>query len=48
MKSDLGKLIMVVWLSVMVYFTYEIWVDVKYIADLMHVYVKMAISHIGH
>ena len=48
MKSDLGKLIMVIWLSVMVYFTYEIWVDVKYIADLMHVYVKMAMSHIGH
>ena len=48
MKSDLGKLIMVVWLSVMVYFTYDIWVDVKYIADLMHVYVKMAMSHIGH
>ena len=48
MKSDLGKLIMIAWLSSMVYFTYEIWVDVKYIADLMHVYVKMAMSHIGH
>ena len=48
MKSDLGKLIILIWLSVMVYFTYDIWIDVKYIADLMHVYVKMAMSHIGH
>ena len=48
MKSDLGKLVMFVWLSVMAYFAYDIWVDVKYIADLMHIYVKMAMSHIGH
>ena len=48
MKSDLGKLIIFIWLSVMAYFAYDIWVDVKYIADLMHVYVKMAMSHIGH
>ena len=48
MKSDLGKLIIFIWLSVMAYFAYDIWVDVKYIADLMHVYVKMAMSHAGH
>ena len=48
MKSDLGKLLIFIWLSVMAYFAYDIWVDVKYIADLMHVYVKMAMSHIGH
>jgi len=47
-KSDLGKLILFIWLSAMAYFAYDIWVDVKYIADLMHVYVKMAISHTGH
>ena len=39
---------MVIWLSAMVYFTYDIWIDVKYIADLIHAYVKMAMSHIGH
>ena len=48
MKSDLGKLIMVIWLSVMVYFTYEIWIDVNYIADLMHAYVSMAMQHVKH
>ena len=48
MKSDLAKLIMVIWLSAMAYFAYDIWIDVKYIADLMHVYVKMAMSHVGH
>jgi|TARA_R110002167_G_scaffold309823_1_gene514718 hypothetical protein len=47
-KSDLGKLLIFIWLSVMAYFAYDIWIDVKYIADLMHVYVKMAMSHIGH
>ena len=48
MKSDLGKLIRIVWLSVMAYFAYEIWVDVKYIADLIHAYVSMAMEHIRH
>jgi len=48
MKSDLGKLIMIVWLSVMAYFTYEIWVDVKYMTDLMHAYVSMAMQHVKH
>ena len=48
MKSDLGKLIMIVWLSVMAYFTYEIWVDVKYIADLIYAYVSMAMQHVKH
>ena len=48
MKSDLGKLIMIVWLSVMAYFAYEIWVDVHYIADLIHAYVTMSMEHIRH
>ena len=48
MKSDLGKLIMVIWLSVMVYFTYEIWIDVNYIADLTHAYISMAMQHVKH
>ena len=48
MKSDLGKLLIFIWLSVMAYFAYDMWIDVKYIADLMHVYVKMAINHSGH
>jgi len=48
MKSDLGKLIIFIWLSAMIYFTYEIWVDVKYIADLIHAYVSMAMQHVKH
>ena len=48
MKTDLGKLIMIVWLSVMAYFIYEIWVDVKYIADLIHAYVSMSMENIRH
>ena len=48
MKSDLGKLIMVIWLSAMLYFTYEIWIDVKYMADLMHAYARIAIKNDRH
>ena len=48
MKSDLGKLLIFIWLSAMAYFAYDIWVDVKYIADLIHAYVKMSIEHIRH
>ena len=48
MKSDLGKLLVLVWLSVMAYFVYDIWIDVKYMTDLMHVYVKMAVEHTRH
>ena len=48
MKSDLGKLIIFIWLSAMIYFTYEIWVDVNYIADLIHAYVSMAMQHVKH
>ena len=48
MKSDLGKLIMFIWLSTMIYFTYEMWIDVKYIADLMHAYARVAIENIRH
>ena len=48
MKSDLGKLIILVWMAIMAFFTYEIWVYVKYIADLIHAYVSMAVEHIRH
>ena len=48
MKNDLLNLVIIAWLFAMAYFAYDIWIDVKYIADLMHVYVKMAMSHIGH
>ena len=48
MKIDLIKLIAFVWMCVMVYFTYEIWIDVKYIADLIHAYVSMAMQHVKH
>ena len=48
MKNDLGKLIMVAWLAAMAYFIYEIWIDVKYMTDLMHAYVKMVMEHTRH
>ena len=37
---------MFIWLSAMAYFAYDIWADVKYMTDLMHAYVKMAVENI--
>ena len=48
MKGDLGKLLIFIWLSAMAYFAYDIWVDVKYIADLIHAYISMAMQHVKH
>ena len=39
---------MVIWLSAMAYFAYDIWIDVKYMTDLMHAYVSMAMQHVKH
>ena len=39
---------MIAWLFVMAYFVYEIWVDVKYMTELMHAYVKMVVENIRH
>ena len=48
MKSDLGKLIILAWLSAMLYFTYCISIDVQFIADIIHAYVSMTMEHIKH
>ena len=48
MKSDLGKLAIFIWLSAIAYFAYDIWVDVQYMTDLIHAYVKMTMEHIRH
>ena len=48
MKSDLGKLIMVVWMFVMAYFMYSMWIDVNYMTDLIHAYIKMVMQHVKH
>jgi len=46
MKNDLEKLIMLVWMSSMVFFAYEMWVDINYITDLSYAYMQMVMQNI--
>ena len=48
MKSDLGKLLLVVWMAAMAFFVYEMWIDLNYMTDLVHAYIKMAVEHVRH
>ena len=48
MKTDLGKLFIFLWMSVIIYFMYEIWVDIEYMTDLMHAYIKMIVQYSRH
>ena len=46
MKNDLVKLIMVVWITAMAFFVYEMWIDLNYMTDLVHAYIKMVMEHV--
>ena len=46
MKSDLGKLLMFVWMSAMIFFVYEMWISLNYMTDLVHAYIKMVMEHV--
>ena len=48
MKTALNKLIMLIWMSVMVYFVYEMWIDVNYLTDLVHAYIQMIVEYSRH
>ena len=48
MKNDLTKLLAFIWMSVMMYFMYDMWVDLSYMTDLIHAYIKMMMEHIRH
>ena len=48
MKSDLGKLITFIWMSVMIFFVYEMWVDVNQMTDIIYAYINMVMEHIRH
>ena len=48
MKNDLTKLLAFIWMSAMVYFMYDMWVDLGYMTDLIHAYMKMMMEYIRH
>ena len=48
MKTDLGKLILLIWMVFMAYFMYGVWVDLHYMTDLVHAYIQMIMEHTRH
>ena len=46
MKSDLGKFITLVWMTIMVYFIYRMSIDLHYMTDLVHAYISMVVEHV--
>ena len=46
MKSDLGKLLFILWMGITVYFMYYIYTDLKYMVDLVHAYITMVMEHV--
>ena len=48
MKDEFMKLVLLIWMSVMVDFMYEMWDDLNYMTDLVHAYIKMTMEHIRH
>ena len=46
MKNDLVKIIMVAWMAVIAFFVYEMWIDLNYMTDLVHAYIKMVMEHV--
>ena len=48
MKDEFIKLLLIIWMSVMAYFMYEMWVDLGYMTDLVHAYIKMIMEYSRH
>jgi len=48
MKTDLIKLIAILWMGFMAYLIFEMYADLSYLTDLFHAYVKMAVEIAKH
>tara|TARA_R100000656_G_C3876851_1_gene113473 strand:+ start:111 stop:257 length:147 start_codon:yes stop_codon:yes gene_type:complete len=48
MKIDIFRLIIFVWMAIMLYFMYYMYVDLKYITELVHGYIQMVLNHSRH
>ena len=45
-ENDLGKLIMLVWMTFMAYCIFLMWQDLHYMTDLVHAYISMTMEYI--
>ena len=48
MKTDLIKLLLFAWMVGTSYLLYLMFVNVAYIADLVHLYIKLVMEHRGY
>jgi hypothetical protein len=48
MKIDFIKLVLFIWMFFIGYFIYEMYIDLNYMTDLFHAYVKMAVEIAKH
>jgi len=46
MKSDLGKLLLFVWMAITIYFMFDMWKDLKYMTELVHAYITLVLEHV--
>jgi hypothetical protein len=45
MKTDLIKLIIFFWMLGIAYLVYKMWIDVSYMTELVHAYIKMIVEY---
>ena len=48
MKKEFLKILLFAWMVASIYFLYEIWIDINWIADAVHTYIKMVMEHVRH
>ena len=48
MKTDLIKLLLFAWMTGTAYLLYLIFMDVTYMTDLVHLYIKLIMEHRGY
>ena len=48
MKKEFLKILLFIWLCASLYFLYEMWIDINWIADAIHAYMSMMMEHMRH
>ena len=48
MKSDLSKLLVLIWMVATIFFMFELWMDVEYMSGLVHAYIQMVMEYAKH
>ena len=46
MKSDFVKLIVFLWMVGSIYFLYDIWANINWIADMVYAYMSTLVQHL--